>query len=109
MNNVLWMNAEVGPVANWSPLKNNKKGIEPPIRPINANFSQDFLVNDFSSLNCFRKNIVLRRKIATSMFFEKVKILESMPLTPNEFRNIAKPDMIAVAKTSFTPLFMGLK
>lgn len=49
---------------------------------------------------------MLKIKIATMIFFENVKILESIPFTPNALKNIERPEIIAVARTNFIPLFM---
>ena len=105
MNKDFWINDELDADDNCKPLKNKRKGIEPPIKPIKERFNHCFFDNDLISLNLPTAKTKDNKKTATRMFFENVKTEESNPLTAKLLMNIEKPDINAVDKTKIKPLF----
>jgi len=74
INIVLCINAPVAPVVNVSPLKKSRNGIDPPKRPTKDSCAHCFCFNCFSFLYSNAKIIIEKRKIATRVFFAKVKM-----------------------------------
>ena len=104
INIVLCMKEPEAPEVSCNPLKNNKKGIEPPNNPIKERLSQSFFDNCFIFLNCVAKIIIESKKSATIMFFENVNMKGFIPCTPNWFTKIETPEITAVKSTRMIPL-----
>lgn len=73
INMDLWINEEEALADIDKPLKNNKKGIEPPNKPIVISLNHCFLLNFLITLNSLKKNKAEKRKRTTKTFLEKVK------------------------------------
>ena len=88
------------------PLKNSKKGIEPPKSPIVVSCIHCFLLNFLNVLNSLNRSNRESRNKTTRMFFDHVKMYGFIPVTPNLFAKIDTPLTIAVNSTNKYPFFM---
>ena len=102
---LLCINDALPAEVSCNPLKNNKKGTEPPNSPIEINLSQSFFFSALNSLNFEIPKTSENKNNDTKRFFKNVKTLESMPLTPNWFMNIEKPLIMAVENINNKALF----
>jgi hypothetical protein len=94
------MNAEEAAGTSCNPLKNNKKGRAPPIRPITNNFNQSSLRSFANSFHSPRIRMNPDNPSAVRIFFPVVNNDESIPPTPYLLMNIEKPDTNAVRRMS---------
>ena len=89
-----------------NPLKNNKKGIDPPIKPIKTNNPHCFFVIVFIVLNSLAAKSILSKNTDTITPLRNVNTEESMVAKLNLFMKIAIPLIIAVPRTNNTPFFL---
>src|SRR3989338_10963032 len=105
MNSVLWIKEHIAADVNAKPLKNNKKGTEPPTRPIAVNCAHCFPDIFFNEGHSFASSKTLNKNTATAIFLRKVKTEGSISDTLNLLIKMENPLMTAVARTSSTPFF----
>lgn len=82
---------------NDNPLKNKRKGSDPPINPIVIRFTHCFFERFLSSLRFLKTTINDVSKKATAMFFAVAKTDEfDQKAIANLLKNIANPLIVAV-------------
>jgi len=104
-NIVFWIKEASAAVVIVSPLKNKRKGILPPINPIDNSNRHCFLVIDLKEEKFQAPKIIAVIDSAAKEFLRNVKTYGLAKLTANLFIKIENPEIKAVVKTRKYPLF----